>query len=831
MKYSGTIIGDSSNNNYYITSAKYIDEGATGGYDRVFATTDYVLPLNVEYLEIWGAYAGIGNSQSNRIVGNGESNQLDGRGGDDTLTGGGARDVFMFGAGGGNDVVTDFKAGSAPDADAIRLTGLTQFTSLTSVQSAMTQVGKDVMLQLSAGDSVTIKNTVVADFTSSNFQLSLDMSSMHLSFSDEFNSLSLWNGVSGTWRTDFGYGGSSDTLVARTLGGNGEKQIYVDPLMKGKSNVALGLNPFDIDDGVLTITAENAPSAAKAALYGFDYTSGLLTTKNSFSQTYGYFEAKLQLPEGKGAWPAFWLVPADGSWPPEIDVMEAYGTDAVTETMHSNAGGRSMNFSRNFVDGATEGMHTYGVLWTKETIKWYIDGTEVKSAATPADMHKPFYMLVNLALTPSTTGVVDADLKVDYVRAYSLSELQGGNTTPVPVVTPPLPPVVTLPTPPAQVRTLTGTDQADRLVSTGENGVILKALNGNDYLEARGQSNKLIGGKGDDTYKVSDVSHVVVESANEGSDRVDSTVSFTLSENVEALYLGGNAAINGTGNALNNTLMGNAGANVLIGLDGNDVLNGKEGADRMEGGKGNDTYWVDNVGDVVIELAGEGSDRVDATVSFTLSKNVEMLYLGGSAAINGNGNALNNTLTGNAGANVLIGLDGHDVLNGKEGADRMVGGKGNDTYWVDNVGDVVVELTSEGSDRVDATVSFTLSQNVEMLYLNGTAAINGTGNALGNTIVGNTAANVITGMGGNDLLTGGAGADVFVFASNDGNDRVTDFNSSSDTIKFVGVDQSTVHMFQSGKDVVIGYGTAGDMITLTGVQVIDPLLTQHILFG
>ena len=317
--------------------------------------------------------------------------------------------------------------------------------------------------------------------------------------------------------------------------------------------------------------------------------------------------------------------------------------------------------------------------------------------------------------------------------------------------------------------TLTGTGAINGTGNQLDNSIIgtsdantLYGLDGNDYLNGAAGADTLVGGVGNDTYVVDNTGDVVVEGANEGTDLVQSSVSYTLSNNVESLTLTGTVAINGTGNQLNNSITGNSAANTLYGLDGNDTLNGGAGADTLIGGLGNDTYIVDNTGDVIVENANEGTDLVQSGVAYTLSNNLESLSLTGTAAINGSGNQLNNSMTGNSATNTLYGLDGNDTLNGGAGADMLVGGVGNDTYVVDNTGDVVVENTNEGTDVVQSSVTYTLSDNVENLTLTGTAAINGTGNQLNNSITGNSSANTLYGLDGNDTLNGGAEADTLV---------------------------------------------------------------------
>ena len=260
---------------------------------------------------------------------------------------------------------------------------------------------------------------------------------------------------------------------------------------------------------------------------------------------------------------------------------------------------------------------------------------------------------------------------------------------------------------------INGTGNAMNNVLTGNSAA--NTLNGGAGVDT------MVGGLGNDIYVVDNASDIVTENVGEGTDTVQSGVTYTLAANVENLTLTGTAAINGTGNAIDNVILGNSGANTLSGGAGNDTLNGGAGADAMLGGLGNDTYMVDVSTDIVTENVGEGTDTIQSGVTYTLGANVENLTLTGTAAINGTGNTLNNVLIGNGAAN---------TLNGGAGADILSGGLGNDIYVVDNVGDIVTENVNEGTDVIQSSVTYTLTDNVENLTLTGSAAINGTGNIL-----------------------------------------------------------------------------------------------------
>jgi Ca2+-binding RTX toxin-like protein len=306
----------------------------------------------------------------------------------------------------------------------------------------------------------------------------------------------------------------------------------------------------------------------------------------------------------------------------------------------------------------------------------------------------------------------------------------------------------------------TGNGGNDSLYGNSSDNV-LTGGGGNDTLYGMGGADTMIGGMGDDYYSVAEAGDIVIENAAEGKDWVYGFISYTLGTNVENLILQGIGNLDGTGNASDNFLQGTSGANVLVGLDGHDKINGLGGADTMVGGLGNDEYWVDQIGDVVTENAGEGTDAVRSTITYVLGANVENLILEGSASINGIGNELDNKINGNSGNNLLKGGGGDDELSGGLGADTMVGGAGDDEYSVDSIADVVTEKADEGIDWVVSKINYTLGANVEHLSLSG-SAIEGIGNGLDNCIWGNGLNNLLMGLDGDDYLVGGAGADTMI---------------------------------------------------------------------
>ena len=346
---------------------------------------------------------------------------------------------------------------------------------------------------------------------------------------------------------------------------------------------------------------------------------------------------------------------------------------------------------------------------------------------------------------------------------------------------------------------------------------------GADIIDGSTGADILIGGTGDDTYVVDNAGDVADETGGDGTDTVQSSVTFSLSDAVHAkglienLTLTSTTAINGTGNALANIITGNGGNNILAGLGGADQLTGGAGTgdtatyaasaagvnvslmtgagsggdaegdtlstiENLTGSNLDDTLEGNALNNVLAGgTNGVGGDTVSyehllgavgVTVSLALATAQNTLGAGTDTLTgfeNLTGSGFNDTLTGNSGNNVLRGLTGNDTLNGGTGLDTMFGGTGNDTYVVDNSGDIVDESDGDGIDTIQTSLSFSLVAMgaIENLTLTGTTAINGTGNDLNNIITGNTGVNTLTGLGGNDTLNGLAGADILIGGTGD----------------------------------------------------------------
>lgn len=249
------------------------------------------------------------------------------------------------------------------------------------------------------------------------------MTSPVQTFDDEFNGNSLNTSL---WRSGMDYapkGSTASDLASWEVG---------DP-----SYVPADANPVSVSGGLLSLAIKPTPADANPGSVGNQpFIGGELTTKGLFSQTYGYFEATAKMPAGQGAIGAFWLLPEDGSWPPELDVAEILGSSPTTDinTAHSAAGGtNTANPHWSNIPDATAGEHTYGVDWEADRITWYFDGKQTAQEATPSDMNKPMYMVLDTQAGASGSWIgqaqpgLNTSMQVDSVRVYASNPYAGGN--------------------------------------------------------------------------------------------------------------------------------------------------------------------------------------------------------------------------------------------------------------------------------------------------------------------------------------------------------------------------------------------------------------------
>jgi Ca2+-binding RTX toxin-like protein len=319
---------------------------------------------------------------------------------------------------------------------------------------------------------------------------------------------------------------------------------------------------------------------------------------------------------------------------------------------------------------------------------------------------------------------------------------------------------------------INGNNASDNITGT-IGGDIINGLGGSDTIYGDAGNDSLDGGAGQDGLY-----------GDAGND--------TLSggDGADNLY-GGIDDDSLIGGANNDYLGGDAGNDTLAGGDGLDDLYGGEGADRLLGEAGDD-YLDAGIGNDYLD-AGTGDDELyggDGNDTVIGSGGYDLLY----------GQAGDDSLDGGSGDDELYGGDGNDTLNGGTRRDTLKGGVGNDVYFIDNINDLVVEITNGGLDTVNSSVSFSLTNNIENLSLAGISAINGIGNSLDNTITGNSGKNLLQGLGGNDTLNGGdgddtleggagidnlfggAGIDTFVLNKNSA-DNISDFGVGNDRLQ------------------------------------------------
>lgn len=414
----------------------------------------------------------------------------------------------------------------------------------------------------------------------------------------------------------------------------------------------------------------------------------------------------------------------------------------------------------------------------------------------------------------------------------------------------------------------TPTDGPDSLTGTiGKDSI--EGLAGNDTLDGGKGVDTLVGGAGDDIYYVDVPNDVVQEKDGEGTDKVVVELARTGFYTLPAFVEDGEikdgvrkVTVNLVGNELKNTLTGNSMANTLTGLAGDDTLDGGKGADRLIGGAGDDVYHVDHRNDVIVELAGEGTDTVVInTAYYKLPNFVEKAEVHSSftSAVTIVGNDENNMITGGVGNDSLSGGKGNDTFVGSDGVDTIDGGEGQDTiqltggfsdYTFEQTGNKQISVfdTSHNPILIAKNVeSFVFATNTtktlkELIEEHNTATafddildisklpLSSSGSTTVDGLAGNDS---ITGTSDADTLIGGAGIDTLVGG---GGDDTYEVDTPKDVVTErdnEGTDLVEVKFLKSGLYVLPADVENAEVTNTNNITVnlqgndIDNLLTGH----
>ncbi|BAY25931.1 hypothetical protein NIES2100_57410 [Calothrix sp. NIES-2100] len=797
-----TMVGGAGNDTYIVDSAlDVVTEAASAGTDTVAASINYTLATNLENLILSGSGSlnGTGNTLNNSIIGNSGNNAIDGGTGADTMSGGTGNDSYTVDNAG--DVVNEnVFSGTDTVSASINYTLTANVENLTLTGTAITATGNDLNNTITGNSSNNILNGGVGN--------------------------DILNGVVG-----------ADTMS----GGAGNDLYYVDnagDVVSENANEGIDTVTSTISY-TLTANVENLTLTGTTAINGTGNVSDNSITGNSANNILNGGDGNDTLNGGAGNDNLNGGAGNDnlngGAGDDSYTVDDA--GDVIKENI--NEGTDTVSSSISYILTANvENLILTGaaISGTGNSVDNSITGTSANNTLNGEDGNDT--LNGGLGADTMSGGTGDDIYYVDHTGDVINENADAGSDTVFTTIN------------------YTLTDNIENLILTGTalsgtgNSVdnFITGTSANNTLNGGTGNDVMLGGAGNDSYYVDNVGDVVSENFAEGTDIIySSSNNYTLSANVENLTLIA-TGLNGTGNNLNNLITGNSANNNLTGGGGNDILDGGLGADSLSGNAGNDIYYVDQPGDVVSENVNEGIDSVYSTINYTLTNNVENLTLSGSA-ISGTGNSVNNFITGNVGDNILNGEagndilnggDGDDTLNGGDGVDTLFGGFGDDFYYVDNVGDVVNENVSEGTDTIEASVDYTLTENVENLTLSGTTAINATGNNADNIIIGNSGDNslfgqdgndILVGGDGNDILVGGLGADLFVFNSlseSEGIDTIQDFNvTDGDSIAIL-LGTATLNDF-SYNDTTGGLFYQGTQFATIDNKPVDFSVDSHIL--
>ena len=208
-------------------------------------------------------------------------------------------------------------------------------------------------------------------------------STWHVLFADDFAGSSL---SSSGWSTCYPW--FTDPAAGCTNFGNAELEWYLP-------------SQDQVSGGALHLVAQESATSGQDANgqpHTYPWTSGMVTTNSHADFTYGYIQAVARIPKGDGYWPGLWLLPTSQAWPPEIDIMEAYGNDtAQADFTNHPVGSAQQQLQYDAGEDLSAGYHSYAVDWEPGSITWYLDG-QARYTVTSGIPGEPMYFLADLAV-------------------------------------------------------------------------------------------------------------------------------------------------------------------------------------------------------------------------------------------------------------------------------------------------------------------------------------------------------------------------------------------------------------------------------------------------
>jgi Ca2+-binding RTX toxin-like protein len=722
------LTGGNGNDTYLVTQTDRIFETATGGTDTVIVRENYVLTArNIENIEARGTAAInlTGNALDNTILGNRADNQINGGLGLDTLIGGAGNDTYFV---------------NAPSDKVIERTGEGIDTVVTSddyslaanVENLRATGTGSIFLQGNAADNLIVGNNAV------NFIYSE---------------------------------GGADILEGK----GGDDNYYVDD---ARAQIIERAGPAGGNDQVTSsVSIALDANVEDLVLQGGSAVNG--TGNDLNNRIYGNNLANI-LDGDAGADLLF------GGYGDDIYIVDSvsdqiveYEYDSGTDEVRASVSYFLPDHIENLTLTGTASINGTGNQLSN-VIRGNAGANTLDSGLYVNDVTDKLYGYAGDDVLISRTGLAELfggtgnDTYRVYAESDLITELAGQGTDTVRVLVP-VDFQLSENVENLVLESLGANDASTRATGNNLNNQIT-GNTGANVLDGAGGSDTMTGGLGDDTYVVDSTADVVVEAVDAGDDTILSAVTYTASANVETLTLIGAAAVNATGNALDNVLHGNSAANILSGLDGADVLSGGDGTDTLLGGIGNDVLYGGSGNDTIdggADIDTVNYRRVAGDVSVNLGLIAAQQTGAGNDTITGVENVVgsgtgSDTLTGDGNANRLTGLGGNDVLNGGGGSDVLLGGEGGDTL-----------SGGSGDDRIDggsnfdtvsylavlANITVDLSQLGAQSTGDGLDTIRNIENVIGSqtgndTLTGDQFANVLLGLGGNDTLAGGDGADV-----------------------------------------------------------------------